>query len=135
MHMHEYIGSLLIILQLLFANSGGLGGGGMVISSAMIFYAFDAKNAIALSNMSIFLAVLLRWIVNMNEKHPDKPKATLIDFSYSVLMLPMMIVGTALGVFANVMLPEVIIITALVIVLAYMFFTTAMKVKRVWVAE
>lgn len=50
-------------------------------------------------------------------------------------MLPMMIVGTAFGVFINVMLPEVILVTANTIVLAYMFVTTSMKARRCWVAE
>jgi uncharacterized membrane protein YfcA len=117
----EYIGSLFILVLLVYSNAGGLGGGGMLIPIAMDFYKFDAKNAIALSNSTIFMSGFVRFVMNLFKKHPFKKYGVIIDFDYAILMMPTVIVGTAIGVFVYVILPSVIIIAALTLFLLYLF--------------
>lgn len=50
-------------------------------------------------------------------------------------MLPMVIVGTAIGVFVYVILPEVIIIAILTVFLLYLFIMTTIKAVTVYKAE
>ena len=60
----EFWGYFGVIAILIITNIGGIGGGGTVVPVLMIFMRFDAKNAIALSNFSIFLSSIMRWIIN-----------------------------------------------------------------------
>ena len=60
----EFWGYFGVIAILVITNVAGIGGGGTVVPVLMIFMRFDAKNAIALSNFSIFLSSLMRWIIN-----------------------------------------------------------------------
>ena len=60
----EFWGFLAVIAILWITNVAGIGGGGTVVPVAMIFLKFDAKNSIALSNFSIFLSSLIRYIIN-----------------------------------------------------------------------
>jgi uncharacterized membrane protein YfcA len=51
MNMTEYIGAFIVFIVTIIANTGGLGGGGTIIPIALIFFGFDPKNAIPLSNV------------------------------------------------------------------------------------
>lgn len=58
---------------------------------------------------------VVRYIYNINEKHPEKP-ATPIDYGIVIVMLPMVILGSFTGVLANIMFPEITITILLTIV-------------------
>ena len=59
---------------------GGAPGSGLVIPLTMIFFKLDSKNAVALSNMSICVSSLIRYLLFAREPHPLKNgKGRLID--------------------------------------------------------
>lgn len=58
----EIVGFFVTIAALLFANCGGLGGGGIMIPVLMVFYGFDIKSAIGISNATIFVSAVCRYI-------------------------------------------------------------------------
>ena len=60
----EFWGFIAVIAMLWITNVAGIGGGGTVVPVLMIFHKFDAKDAIALSNFSIFLSSIIRYVVN-----------------------------------------------------------------------
>ena len=94
----EFWGMVVTFAVLWFANMGGVGGGGMLVPVCIIFFRFDAKNAIALSNFSIFLSSVIRFLLNAKKPHPlKKGKGLLVDHNLSVLMLPMIISGVSFG--------------------------------------
>ena len=72
MNALEWIGNFAVIIVLLTSNCGGLGGGGAIIPVAMLFYGFDTKQAIGLSNASICVASICRYLINFNKTHPLK---------------------------------------------------------------
>jgi len=110
-----------VMITLWQANVGGVGGGGMVLPIAMIFFKFDAKNAIALSNFSIFLSSGARYLINMNKSHPLKNgKGVLVDLNLGLIMLPMIISGVSIGVVLNILMPSIIIITFFIGLLVFM---------------
>jgi len=93
----------------------------MVLPISMIFFKFDAKNAIALSNFSIFLSSGSRYLINMNKAHPLKDgKGVLVDLNLGLIMLPLIISGVSIGVVLNILMPNIIIITFFVIFLVCM---------------
>jgi uncharacterized membrane protein YfcA len=127
MNITEYIGSLVVYFILMIANSGGIGGGGVIIPVALIFFGFDPKNAIPLSNVSIFFAALIRYFYNFDKRNAKKGFGVLVSYDYGILMLPSVVVGSALGVVIYVILPELIIIIALTLLLLYLFVLTSFK--------
>jgi hypothetical protein len=70
-----------------------------------------------LSNMSIFIACTIRYMMNANKPHPLKNgKGLLIDLNMPVVMLPMIVSGCSFGIIANVISPDLIIISSLTII-------------------
>lgn len=117
----EFWGMLLTLGALWLTNMGGIGGGGTVVPLAMLFFRFDAKNAIALSNFSIFLSSLIRFLVNAHRPHPLKNgKGLLVDMNLSILMLPLIVSGVSIGVILNIWLPNLIVIGSYAIGLTYL---------------
>ena len=60
----------------------------------MIFFRMDTKNAIALSNLSIFTSSFARFILTASKPHPLKNgSGSLIDHNLVLIMLPMIVSG------------------------------------------
>lgn len=98
------------------ANVGGIGGGGLIIPFLMTFWGFDTKQAIAISNMTIFVGALVRYLYTYKQKHPDK-KATGIDYGIVIVMMPLVLVGSFTGVLINIMLPSLVLAIILTLLL------------------
>ena len=104
MYFLEFIGCFITIFVLFASNCGGLGGGGAVVPIVMVFFNYDVKTSIALSNSTIVIAALTRMIINSKLPHPSKtdvqgnPSGVIIDYNIASLMLPMIIVGAMIGV-------------------------------------
>lgn len=62
----EFWGMAFTVALLIITNMAGLGGGGTMVPVLQGFFKFDPKNAVALSNSSIFVASVLRIIINRN---------------------------------------------------------------------
>ena len=102
----EFWGMLFVFGIIWITNIAGLGGGGIVVPISVIFFKFDAKNAIALSNFSIFASSTQRWILKRNTPHPLKNgKGLLVDYNVGVLMLPGIISGVSIGSTINLLTP------------------------------
>jgi uncharacterized membrane protein YfcA len=119
----EYWGMIAVFAALWFANMGGISGGGIVVPIAIGFFKFDPKNAIALSNFSICIGSILRFLLNAHKPHPLKNgKGLLVDQNLSIIMLPMIISGVLIGVILNMLMPELVICAAYALLLAYLGF-------------
>lgn len=99
----------------------GIGGGGIVIPFCMTFFGFQTKNAIALSGFTILACSVTRYIVSLNEKHPEK-NAVIIDYGLATIMLPVVMMGSMTGVLINIMFPNLILTACLTFVLAFLTF-------------
>lgn len=102
MRESEFWGLILTFLLLWLANMGGVGGGGILIPIGVLCFGFNTKESIALSNFSIFLSSLQRWLLNSGKPHPLKNgKGLLVDYNLGMLMLPGIISGVSFGVILN----------------------------------
>ena len=132
----EVLGYIVTCFILLASNMGGLGGGGSVIPIAMVFFGFDTKQSIALSNATIMVASLVRYIYNFNKPHPYKgTHGVLVDYNVASLMLPMITVGATVGQILNKILPSVVIAIMLTLLLLFVSYTTMKKLCRIVTAE
>lgn len=101
-----------------------------------IWFNFNVKDAIALSNATIVVAATMRYIINFRKSHPLKfdtkgnPAGTIVDYNLTAVMLPMIIVGSAVGVIVNFILPEPVITAVLIVALLYIVSTTAIKLYK-----
>ena len=68
----EFFACFLIVFLLAFTNTGGLGGGGIVVPAMMGVYHFDTRNAVSISNFSIAISTSVRYFMNLREPHPLK---------------------------------------------------------------
>lgn len=132
----EFWGMIAVILCLLFANTGGVGGGGMLVPIGICFFMFDPKNAIALSNFSIFLSSFIRYILNSGKSHPLKNgKGILVDLNLGIIMLPMIISGVSCGSILNIMAPQILVIFFYIILLAYIGINLSIKAVSLFKKE
>lgn len=60
----EFAGVIILPVLLGMANVGGIGGGGLIIPFLMTFWGFNTKEAIAISNMTIFVGAFTRYLYN-----------------------------------------------------------------------
>ena len=111
---------------------GGMGGGGIVIPIAIFFFNFDTKTAIGISNASICVSSIVRYLYNFRAPHPDKNgKGIIVDYNIASLMLPGIVMGASFGVIANQILPVVFIVTCLSILLILLTFVTGLKLSHI----
>ena len=128
----EWIGNFVTFLVLLVSNCGGLGGGGAIIPVMLLFYGFDAKQSIGISNASICMASICRYLINFNKTHPLKEgKGILVDYNIASLMLPMIVVGATTGVMINKILPPIIVSVVFTLLISFFTFTTFKKLLKI----
>ena len=105
------------------------------------FFKFGVKDAIIISNATIAISGLIRYVLNFRKNHPLKvdtngqPAGLLVDYNVCVVMLPMAIVGSALGAILSLILPEPITISILMASLMYIGITTTVKLYKICKSE
>jgi len=119
-HYIEFIGTIVLPVLVGMANVGGIGGGGLVIPFLMTFWGFTTKEAIAISNMTIAVGAIVRFFMSLKQTHPDKP-ATNIDYGIVIVMMPLVLVGTIIGILANTVLSSLTL--AIILTLLLLFLT------------
>ena len=116
----EFWGFVVVFGTLWVANMGGVGGAGMLVPILVLFMKFDARNAIALSNFSIFLSSTQRYLLNSGKSHPLKEgKGLLVDYNLGILMLPLIISGVSIGVILNMIIPQLVVIIFYIVFLGF----------------
>ena len=81
--------------------------------------------------MSIVCGSLTRYIMTMNDKHPNKD-STCIEYSLTNVMLPTVLLGSTAGVLINILFPNLVLKTGLGILLAYVSYKMGVKSKDLW---
>lgn len=132
LYTSEWFGLAMVALALFISCVGGMGGGGIVIPIAIFFFNFDTKSAIGISNASICVSSIVRYLYNFNASHPDKNgKGIIVDYNIASLMLPGIVMGASFGVIVNQILPEIIIVICLSLLLILLTFVTCLKLSHI----
>ena len=113
----EAAGCVVFAIFKLFSTTGGIGGGGVTTPVAMYFFKVDTKAAIALSSFAIAISTLATYIFNFNLRHPEKPDCVVLDYGLSIVMMPGVLVGSIIGSFFLVAMPDLAIQIMLTITL------------------
>ena len=109
-----------LFLVLWATNTAGIGGGGTAIPVLVGFFRFNTKQAVYISNFSIFFSSIIRYLLNINQAHPLKNgKGLMVDYNLGILMLPLIVSGVSFGVLLNIVTPNAIVILLYIGGLAY----------------
>jgi uncharacterized membrane protein YfcA len=130
----EFAGIIVIPIVLALANVGGVGGGGLVIPIIMALFMFTTKEAIAISGFTILCGAVARFIMTVNQKHPEKD-ATVIDYGIVIVMMPLVLVGSFVGVLVNLTLPGLVLSLMLTIILVALTLQSWYKAHQIYAKE
>ena len=105
----DIFGTLVLVILMALATMGGIGGGGVVVLIIQKLLFFELKEAIALSGFTIFVCSITRYFITLNVKHPEKKKCVALDYGLATVMMPIVLMGSFIGVWFNIMLPDIAI--------------------------
>lgn len=92
MDASDYWGTLFVVLGLLVAASGGIGGGGILVPLLILVYGFSPKYAVPLSNFTIVGSSITNMVLNIPKRHPDTDRP-LVDWDLILVMEPLTMAG------------------------------------------
>ena len=135
----DILGVLVLLIMVILANAGGLGGGGILIPFMMLFFKLSIFECVPLANVFGLLASLTRFIVNYKQKHPNPVKAKdgKLSIEYEIIMLtmPLLYLGTLFGVLVGTILNETQLAVSLSFVMFFVTYTTTQKAFKLYKAE
>jgi uncharacterized membrane protein YfcA len=117
---------MLLGVSISLCNAAGIGGGGIIVTIGITLFHFTPKESVAISNTVIFFGCLTRYIRNFNHKHPLKD-ATAIDYGIVACQLPLVMLGTFIGVEVQQILPETLVHILLMVTLLYLTWKAVQK--------
>jgi hypothetical protein len=59
-----------------------------------VFFKFEVKEAIAISNLVILMSSVARYIYNFKATNPDKPHTVVVDYSLATIMISTTLAGS-----------------------------------------
>ena len=95
----------------------------------IILFGLSTKQSLAISSFWILCGALVRFILNFNETHPFK-HATSIDYSVVMLMFPMFLLGSVIGIKASIAVPDLLLTALTTVVLALLSIHTIVTAVR-----
>lgn len=123
MDMSEFFGTLFLISVTVLSSISGLGGGGIIIPSLMIFFNYLPKDSIIV----VFTCILGTTLGNISNLLQDSVKGKpLINHEIIFISMPIICSGAIVGVIFNKFLPGITI----VFVLVGIFITTIKKIAQ-----
>jgi len=116
------------------ANAGGTGGAGIMIVIIITIFSFEVHMALPLSVSTVFGGCIASIFVKFWHRHPHRDRPV-IDWWLSMQFLPLMLFGTIIGVFFNIIFPEWLLLVLLTALMIYLSILAAKKSKQIWQAE
>ena len=124
---NDFISPLILMIGIGISNMAGVGGGGITMPVLLVILGFLPSEAVPISNFMIFLGCVTRLIVNFKDKHPIYKHKPAIHFDYMIILLPMALIGTLLGVFINLIFPDLLINIFMVLILCFVSYKSTKK--------
>ncbi len=119
---------IVLFFLLTLASAGGIGGGGIIIPMLLLIGDFPTYYSVPLSVTAIFGGSIVRFVMLVMRDHPNASvKRNLIDFRIVLLMLPMALAGTTIGVLVNTVSPNWLVISVIFVTLTYVSYRTVKK--------
>jgi uncharacterized membrane protein YoaK (UPF0700 family) len=127
--LRELIGGILIVFGSALSNAGGIGGGGLLIPILLLVLNFKTHEAIPISKLMIFTGALTSFIMGLKNRNPYRD-AISVDLNIALVLIPMILFGTMVGVTLNRVTPPWIILICLAVVLVVNTWKTTKKLDH-----
>lgn len=121
----EIAASLLIMVVAGLANSGGIGGGSILSPILLLLFNYDASKTIMLVYVLIFGGSLGTYL-NVAFQRDIKTGKPIVLYDFMLIVSPMMLIGSNIGVLMNRVIPPIFTICGLI----YLMITTLMKISK-----
>ncbi|OWZ10141.1 hypothetical protein PHMEG_00017053 [Phytophthora megakarya] len=131
----EIAGSIGAFVASIVAAGSGLGGGGLLVPLYIMLMSMSSHEAVPLSKATIFGGAIASFLLNARKRHPLVRSRPLIDYETMLLMEPMTLAGTIIGVNMNAVFPEWLITVCIVWLLTKTALRTFSKGKKIWKEE
>lgn len=128
------LGLIFVVFGSALSNAGGIGGGGLLIPILLLIFKFYTHEAIPISKLMIFSGAVTSFVLGFKQKHPFRDTIT-IDYNIPLLLVPMVLFGTMVGVTMNKVTPPWIILISLTLVLIINTYKTLQKGKALYLEE
>jgi uncharacterized membrane protein YfcA len=112
----------------------GVGGGCILVPMYLAIGGFSPHYSSALSTATIFGGAVTNNFFNIQKRHPRKNRP-LIDYDACTILVPVLLLGTIIGVFFNTVAPGWLISVLLVIALIYTTWRTSLKAYETYQKE
>jgi len=126
--------SILLFIGGTIAAGGGIGGGGVFVPILILLGRFNAEEAIPLSTVLIGAASVANFLQMFFLKHPLRERP-LIDYQLAMILQPLSLGGTLVGVILNIMFPNWLLLLLLVLVLFLSLERSVAKGIKLWQDE
>jgi uncharacterized membrane protein YfcA len=117
--------TLLEMLVLIFlssmsiiATAAGVGGGAVYSAVLMFVENFSAMEAFPISNFVILFCALTTFYIGVSNKLKS-PVSKFVDYDIVVVFVPLMLLGTKIGVILNKILPSLLLNVLLILALSF----------------
>eukprot|EP01063_Lacrimia_lanifica_P042100 TRINITY_DN9_c0_g2_i1.p2 TRINITY_DN9_c0_g2~~TRINITY_DN9_c0_g2_i1.p2 ORF type:complete len:857 (+),score=378.31 TRINITY_DN9_c0_g2_i1:231-2573(+) len=132
--MLDIIVSLLAMLATISAAGAGIGGGGLLVPIYLLVLGWGVSGAVPLSNATIFGNAITNIFINFPLRHPtaDRP---LVDFDLALILIPMELTGSLIGVLLNIIFPQWLTLLCLLVLLMGTTQRTYFKGKAAYEKE
>lgn len=131
----ELVGSIGAFVCTVLSAGSGLGGGGLLVPAYIILMSLSSHEAVPLSKATIFGGAIASFMLNIGKRHPLVRSRPIIDYETVLLMEPMTLAGTIVGVNMNAVFPEWLITVCIVWLLTKTAVRTFSKGKKIWKEE
>ncbi|KAL3673704.1 hypothetical protein V7S43_001401 [Phytophthora oleae] len=131
----EIAGSIGAFVASILAAGSGLGGGGLLVPLYIMLMSMSSHEAVPLSKATIFGGAIASFLLNVRKRHPLVRSRPLIDYETMLLMEPMTLAGTIIGVNMNAVFPEWLITVCIVWLLTKTALRTYSKGRKIWKEE
>jgi uncharacterized membrane protein YfcA len=118
----------------MLAAPSGIGGGGILVPMYLAIGKFSPRHGIPLSKATIWGGAVTNNYFNVQKRHPDCNRP-LIDYNICMVMEPVLLLGTIIGVFFNAISPGWLITILLVLTLTYTTYRTTIKALETYEKE
>ena len=123
----ETIGSVLMFILIALSNAGGLSGAGSNIPIMLICFDLEMHEAVPISAFVAVCATVFRFLLNFNQKHPNHPERTVINYEVVEITMPFVFLGSFYGVQLGHIIGETAQVAVFAITVAWSIMTTAKK--------
>jgi hypothetical protein len=126
--------AIITFVTIMLAAPSGIGGGGILVPMYLAIGKFSPRHGIPLSKATIFGGAVTNNWFNVQKRHPDCNRP-MIDYNLCMIMEPVLLLGTIIGVFFNAVSPGWLITILLVLTLTYTTYRTTMKAFETYEKE